>query len=60
MTKAQRRKLHAAINSLGYQRVADIVKKQFPRAKGPKVNVLAKAAISDAHRQVSPRKAPRG
>ena len=56
MTKAQRKALHVAINDLSHQDLATIVQKYFPRAKGPKVDQLAKAVIATAHRKVSPRK----
>jgi ribosomal protein L11 len=59
MTKKQRAKLHAAINSLSTDEVASIVRQQFPKAKGPKIDALAKEVISGAHRQVSPRTLPR-
>jgi hypothetical protein len=55
MTKAQRRTLHGAINNISAQDVAAIVKQSFPRAKGGKIDQLAKAVIAKAHRQVSPR-----
>jgi hypothetical protein len=54
VTKAQRRKLHRSINGLSPQDVAGIVKQSFPRAKGGKIDQLAKAVIANAHRQVSP------
>jgi hypothetical protein len=60
MTKAQRRKLHAAINSLGHQQVANIVRKEFPKAKGLRIDSMAKAVVANAHRQVSPRKQQHG
>jgi hypothetical protein len=59
MKKAERRRLHAAINSLGPDAVASI-KQGFPRATGGKVDQLAKAVIGRAHRQVSPRRTQRG
>jgi|ERR1700722_16416890 hypothetical protein len=55
MTKAQRRKLHGAINELTGTQVAAIVRQEFPRAKGDKINALAKAVVAKAHRQISPR-----
>ncbi|MGA8441901.1 MAG: hypothetical protein WB762_03655 [Candidatus Sulfotelmatobacter sp.] len=60
MTKAGRRKLHQAINSLGNDQVAAIVRQNFPRAKGARVDELAKRAVAGAHRMVSPRKIQRG
>jgi len=60
MSKVQRRKLHAAINNLTAGEVASIVRQEFPRAKGTRLDALAKAAIANAHRQVSPRKTQRG
>lgn len=56
MTKKQRRNLHAAINSLSHDEVADIVKKEFPRATGKKLAELAREMIGEAHGLVSPRK----
>jgi hypothetical protein len=58
-TKARRRKLHRDINALTGGQVAAIVKQEFPRAKGTKIDQLAKAVIAKAHRQVSPRALPR-
>jgi hypothetical protein len=55
MTKAARKKLHAAINGLTADQVARIVQKFFPQVRGRKIDVLAKAVIADAHRKVSPR-----
>jgi hypothetical protein len=55
MNKSQRRKLHAAINDVTSSQVATIVRQQFPRAHGSRIDQLAKAAIANAHRQVSPR-----
>jgi hypothetical protein len=55
MTKAPRRKLHYGINALTSGQVAAIVRQHFPRAKGERVNELAKAVIGGAHRQVTPR-----
>jgi hypothetical protein len=60
MTKAERRKLHQAINSLNSGQVATIVRQNFPRAKGKKIDQLAKGIIANAHRQISPRKQQRG
>jgi hypothetical protein len=58
--KAERRKLHQAINDLGHEQVAGIVRQSFPRAKDARLDQLAKAVIANAHRQVSPRKTQRG
>ena len=55
MTKAQRRKVHRAINELTGDEVAAIVQQEFPRAKIGKIDALARAVIAKAHRQVSPR-----
>jgi hypothetical protein len=55
MNKVQRSKLHRSINGLTGSQVAAIVQKEFPRAKGGKIDQLAKAVIANAHRQVSPR-----
>jgi hypothetical protein len=55
MTKTERAKLHASINALTHDEVTAIVRQTFPRAKGAKIDALAKAAISNAHRHVSPR-----
>jgi hypothetical protein len=52
--------MHAAINELTGNQVAAIVRQEFPRAKGGKIDQLAKAVIANAHRIVSPRKTPRG
>jgi hypothetical protein len=60
MSKATRAKLHHAINALTGTQVASIVRKEFPKAKGGKIDQLAKAVIANAHRIVSPRKTPRG
>jgi hypothetical protein len=60
MNKAQRGKLHRAINGISPQDVAGIVKQSFPRAKGGKIDQLAKAVVANAHRIASPRKTPRG
>jgi hypothetical protein len=59
MNKAQRGKLHRAINGVRPQDVAGIVKQSFPRAKAGKIDQLARDVIAKAHRQVSPR-LPRG
>jgi hypothetical protein len=59
MTKTQRAKLHGAINSLSTDEVASIVRQQFPKAKGGKIDVLAKGIVAGAHRAVSPRWQPR-
>jgi hypothetical protein len=55
MTKTQRAKLHLSINDLSLHDVVGIVKQSFPRAKGGKIDQLARAVIAKAHRQVSPR-----
>jgi hypothetical protein len=49
MNKAQRGKLHRAINGISPQDVAGIVKQSFPRAKGGKIDQLAKAVLSRTH-----------
>jgi hypothetical protein len=54
-TKARRRKLHRSINGLSNDQVALLVRQQFPKAKGTKIDALAKMAIAKAHRIVSPR-----
>jgi|HubBroStandDraft_1064217.scaffolds.fasta_scaffold00518_18 hypothetical protein len=54
-TKAQRRRLHGAINALGHEDVAAIVRGSFPGIRAAKLNQIAKAVIPGAHRQVSPR-----
>jgi len=59
-TKAGRRKLHSAINDLSPETVAGIVRQSFPRVKSARVDELARQVISNAHRQVSPRKTQRG
>lgn len=62
-TKAGRRRLHQGLNDLTKGEVAAIVLQTFPRAKGTRVDELAKQVIAGAHRQVSPRlprKSPRG
>ena len=58
-TKARRRRLHRDINALTGGQVAAIVKQEFPRAKGTKIDQLAKALIAKADRQVSLRTLPR-
>lgn len=55
MNKTQRAKLHRSINGLSPQDLAGIVKQSFPKAKGGRIDQLAKAVIAKAHRQVSPR-----
>jgi hypothetical protein len=55
VNKAQRGKLHRAINGISPQDVAGIVKQSFPRAKAGKIDQLARDVIAKAHRQVSPR-----
>lgn len=55
-SKQTRRDLHAAINALTRDEVAEIVKDQFPRARGKRIDELAREAIAEAHRIVSPRK----
>jgi len=60
VNKAQRGKLHRAINGLTGNQVAGIVQKECPRAKGGKIDQLAKAVVANAHRIVSPRKIQRG
>ena len=50
MNKARRGKLHRAINDLTHEDLAAIVKQEFPRAKGPKINTLAKQIMANAHR----------
>jgi hypothetical protein len=59
MTKAERAKLHSSINALTREEVADILKREHPRATGKRLNELAKAAIAEAHRIVSPRQQAR-
>ena len=60
MKKTERRKVHEAINDLSNEEVAAIVRQTFPRVKNAQVDELARAVISNAHRQVSPRKIARG
>ncbi|MGD1082496.1 MAG: hypothetical protein ABR881_29620 [Candidatus Sulfotelmatobacter sp.] len=60
MTKAERRKIHHAINGLSHDQVAAIVRRNFPQAKGARVDEMAKQVIAGAHRQVSPQKIQRG
>jgi hypothetical protein len=55
VNKFQRRKLHGAINDISPQEVAGIVRQSFPRAKGGRIDALAKAVVAKAHRQVAPR-----
>jgi hypothetical protein len=55
VNRAQREKLHRAINGLSGNQIAAIVQKEFPRAKTGKIDALARAVIAKAHRQVSPR-----
>jgi histone H3/H4 len=54
-TKQTRRDLHEAINALSRAEVAEIVKKEFPRAGRKRVDELAKEMVGEAHRLVSPR-----
>jgi hypothetical protein len=56
VTKQKRAKLHAAINALTRKEVAEIIKKAHPRVNGVRLDQLAKEAIAQAHRIVSPRK----
>ena len=49
--KAERRKVHRAINSLSAEEVAGIVRRSFGARKD--LDALAKAVIAKAHRQVS-------
>ncbi len=60
MTKAERRRLHEGINALTHKEVAEIIRRSFPRARGARIDAMAKSVISNAHRQVSPRQNPRG
>lgn len=60
MTKTERRKMHRVLNALSHDQVAAIVRQQFPRAKGARVDSLAKQVIAGAHRVISPRKIQRG
>lgn len=60
MNKIERRKIHQAINRLSHDQVAANVRQTFPRAKGARVDELAKQVIAGAHRQVSPQKIQRG
>jgi hypothetical protein len=55
MKKKTRRDLHAAINALTHEQVAQIIKRQYPRAKGERIDELAKKMIGEAHRIISPR-----
>jgi hypothetical protein len=60
VTKVERRKIHQAINNLTSEEVAAIVRRNFPRPRGSRIDALAKQVIAGAHRQVSPRKTQRG
>jgi hypothetical protein len=54
MNKTQRAKLHRSINGLSPQDLAGIVEQSFLRAKGGKIDQLARVVIARAHRQVWP------
>jgi len=53
-SKQKRAELHASINALSREEVAQIIRRVHPRAKN--VDELAKKAVGAAHRLVSPRK----
>lgn len=56
-TKKTRRKLHASINELSRDEVAEIIRQAHPGVtSSAKIDELAKAAIAEAHRLVSPQK----
>lgn len=55
-SKQSRRDLHVAINALTRDEVAAIVREQYPRATGKRVDELAREMIGEAHRLVSPKK----
>jgi hypothetical protein len=54
-TKKKRRDLHSAINALSRDEVAEIIRQAHPGVTSAKIDELAKAAIEEAHRLVSPR-----
>jgi hypothetical protein len=55
MTKSQRRKIHEHINAISREDLADLVRQNFPRARGKRIDELAKQILNATHRQVSPR-----
>lgn len=54
--KQARRELHSSINALTREEVAQIIRRVHPRAKSTRIDELAKKAVGEAHRLVSPRK----
>jgi len=56
MTKQKRAELHASINALSREEVAQIIRRVHPRAKTTRIDDLARKAVAEAHRLVSPRK----
>lgn len=56
-SKQRRAELHASINALTRQEVAQIIRRVHPRAKATRIDELARAAVAQAHRLVSPRQA---
>jgi len=54
--KQARRELHSAINALSCEEVEQIIRRVHPRAKSTLVDDLARKAVAEAHRLVSPKK----
>lgn len=59
MTKTQRAELHAKINGLTHGDLAAIVRQTNPRAKGGRIDAIAKQIVAGAHRAISSRNQPR-
>lgn len=53
--RQKRAELHASINALTREQVAQIIRRVHPRAKAARIDELARAAVAQAHRLVSPR-----
>lgn len=51
-SKQKRAELHASINALTREEVAQIIRRVHPRAKDARVDELARAAVAEAHRLV--------
>ena len=55
-SEVARRQLHASINALTHDEIAEIIRRVHPRAKATRIDELARAAVAQAHRLVSPKK----
>ena len=53
--KQKRAELHASINALTREEVAQIIRRVHPRTKATRIDELARKAVGEAHRLVSPR-----